>query len=140
MKLDITPPKSVLLVANGDLRQSAMEISSPNALAISTSLNGERVQGLIALDIIFDVPAIIELITGSSTLVHGAVILACTNQGAGISVEPKPRWLRRGDSVNFEFEKIGKLTNRVAQEDVVPRVSHCYLASISSGFARRFVN
>lgn len=97
---------------------TADEIPNPNALAISTTLNGERVQDSNTSDMIFDVPAIIEYLSGSTTLVPGTVILTGTPQGVGMARKPEPRWLRPGDSVTIEIEKIGALTNSVALEPV----------------------
>lgn len=94
------------------------EIPNPNALAISTTLNGERVQASNTSDMIFDVPAIIEFLSGSTTLVPGTVILTGTPQGVGMATKPEPRWLRPGDTVTVEIEKIGALTNPVALEPV----------------------
>ncbi len=65
---------------------------------------------------IFDVPAIIEYLSGSTTLVPGTVILTGTPQGVGMAAKPLPRWLRPGDSVTIEIERIGKLTNPVLRE------------------------
>jgi len=95
---------------------TADEITNPNALAISTTLNGEQVQNSNTSDMIFDVPAIIEYLSGSTTLVPGTVILTGTPQGVGMAAKPAPRWLRPGDSVTIEIEKIGRLTNPVALE------------------------
>jgi 2-keto-4-pentenoate hydratase/2-oxohepta-3-ene-1,7-dioic acid hydratase in catechol pathway len=94
------------------------EIPNPNALAISTTLSGVRVQGSNTADMIFDVPAIIEYLSGSTTLVPGTVILTGTPQGVGMATKPLPRWLRPGDSVTIEIEQIGALTNPVALEPV----------------------
>lgn len=92
------------------------EIPNPNALRIGTLLNGERVQDSNTADMIFDVPALIEYLSGSTTLVPGTVILTGTPQGVGMAAKPSPRWLRAGDSVTIEIEKIGALTNPVALE------------------------
>lgn len=92
------------------------EIPNPNALRISTTLNGQRVQDSNTADMIFDVPALIEYLSGSTTLVPGTVILTGTPQGVGMAAKPEPRWLRPGDSVTIEIEKIGALTNSVALE------------------------
>ncbi len=94
------------------------EIPNPNALRISTVLNGERVQDSNTSDMIFDVPAIISYLSGSTTLVPGTVILTGTPQGVGMAAKPEPRWLRPGDSVSIEIEKIGTLSNPVALEPV----------------------
>jgi 2-keto-4-pentenoate hydratase/2-oxohepta-3-ene-1,7-dioic acid hydratase in catechol pathway len=92
------------------------EIPNPNALEIATTLNGERVQGSNTSDMIFDVPALIEYLSGSTTLIPGTVILTGTPSGVGMARKPEPRWLRPGDSVTIEIEKIGALTNPVALE------------------------
>lgn len=97
---------------------TADEIANPNALRISTTLNGQRVQDSTTADMIFDVPALIEYLSGSTTLVPGTVILTGTPQGVGMAAKPTPRWLRPGDSVTIEIEKIGALTNSVALERV----------------------
>jgi len=92
------------------------EIPNPNALRIATLLNGVRVQDSNTADMIFDVPALIEYLSGSTTLVPGTVILTGTPQGVGMAAKPEPRWLRAGDEVSIEIEKIGTLTNPVVAE------------------------
>jgi len=92
------------------------EIPNPNALKIATILNGERVQDWTTSDMIFDIPALIEYLSGSTTLVPGTVILTGTPHGVGMAAKPTPRWLRPGDSVSIEIEKIGTLTNPVTLE------------------------
>ena len=91
------------------------EIPNPNALGIRTILNGETVQDWNTNDMIFDVPALIEFLSGSTTLLPGTVILTGTPHGVGMAAKP-PRWLRPGDEVTIEIEKIGRLTNPVINE------------------------
>lgn len=93
------------------------EILDPNALAIKTHLSGEVVQDWTTRDMIFDVPTLIEFLSGSTTLVPGTVILTGTPQGVGMASKP-PRWLRPGDEVSIEIEGIGTLTNPVLNEAV----------------------
>lgn len=97
---------------------TADEIPNPNALRIGTTLNGVRVQDSSTADMIFDVPTLISHLSGSTTLVPGTVILTGTPQGVGMAAKPEPRWLRPGDEVTIEIEKIGALTNPVALERV----------------------
>ncbi|HKW30872.1 MAG TPA: fumarylacetoacetate hydrolase family protein [Verrucomicrobiae bacterium] len=91
------------------------EIPNPNALKIRTVLNGQVMQDWNTNDMIFDVPTLIEFLSGSTTLLPGTIILTGTPHGVGMAQNP-PRWLKPGDSVTIEIEKIGALTNPVAEE------------------------
>ena len=91
------------------------EIPNPNALKIRTVPNGQVMQDWNTNDMIFDVPALIEFLSGSTTLLPGTVILTGTPHGVGMAQKP-PRWLKPGDNVTIEIEKIGALQNPVANE------------------------
>ena len=91
------------------------EIPNPNALKLSTTVSGERLQEWTTGDMIFDVPRLIEFLSGSTTLLPGTVILTGTPHGVGMARKP-PRWLRPGDVVTVEIENIGRLTNPVVAE------------------------
>jgi 2-keto-4-pentenoate hydratase/2-oxohepta-3-ene-1,7-dioic acid hydratase in catechol pathway len=95
------------------------EIADPNALKISTSLNGAMMQDWNTNDMIFDVPTLIAFLSGSTTLLPGTVILTGTPHGVGMAQKP-PRWLRPGDIVTINIEKIGLLTNPVVVERGFP--------------------
>lgn len=99
----------------GPVLVTADEIPNPNALAISTTLNGERLQDSNTADMIFDVPALIEFLSGSTTLLPGTVILTGTPPGVGMARDPFV-WLQPGDNVTVEIEGIGALSNPVAEE------------------------
>ncbi len=94
---------------------TADEIPNPNALSIRTVLNGEVMQDWNTEDMIFDVPALIEFLSGSTTLLPGMVILTGTPHGVGMARKP-PVWLKAGDELTVEIEKIGALTNPVQDE------------------------
>jgi len=91
------------------------EIPNPNELKIRTVLNGQVMQDWNTNDMIFDVSTLIEFLSGSTTLLPGTVILTGTPHGVGMAQKP-PRWLRPGDSLSIEIEKIGTLTNPVTEE------------------------
>ena len=93
------------------------EIPDPNALAIKTILNGEVMQDWNTEDMIFDVKGLIEFLSGSTTLLPGTVILTGTPHGVGMARKP-PVWLKSGDQITIEIEKIGSLTNPVLDEAV----------------------
>jgi 2-keto-4-pentenoate hydratase/2-oxohepta-3-ene-1,7-dioic acid hydratase in catechol pathway len=91
------------------------EIPNPNALGIKTTLNDEVMQDWNTNDMIFDVPALIEFLSGSTTLLPGTVILTGTPHGVGFARSPH-RFLQPGDSVTIEIQQIGQLTNPVELE------------------------
>ena len=91
------------------------EIPNPNALKIRTVVSGQVMQDWNTNDMIFNVPALIEFLSGSTTLLPGTVIFTGTPHGVGMAQKP-PRWLKPGDSVTIEIEKIGAHTNPVINE------------------------
>ncbi|WP_165235661.1 fumarylacetoacetate hydrolase family protein [Aquisphaera insulae] len=94
---------------------TADEIADPNALGIRTILNGRTMQDWKTDDMIFDVPTLIEFLSGSTTLAAGTVILTGTPHGVGGARKP-PVFLQPGDTVTVEIEGIGSLTNPVVEE------------------------
>ncbi len=93
------------------------EIPNPNTLRLRTVINGDVLQDWNTNDMIFDVPALIEFLSGSTTLLPGTVILTGTPHGVGMARTP-PRWLQPGDTVSIEIEHIGALVNPVEAEPV----------------------
>lgn len=91
------------------------EIPNPNALKIRTMLNGQTMQDWNTRDMIFDIPTLIQFLNGSTTLLPGTLILTRTPHGVGMAQKP-PRWLKPGDSVSIEIEKIGSLTYPIINE------------------------
>jgi 2-keto-4-pentenoate hydratase/2-oxohepta-3-ene-1,7-dioic acid hydratase in catechol pathway len=91
------------------------EIPDPNRLRIRTILNNAVMQDCDTSDMIFDVPTLIEFLSGSTTLLPGTVILTGTPHGVGMARKP-PVWLKPGDTVTVEIERIGQLTNPVRSE------------------------
>jgi 2-keto-4-pentenoate hydratase/2-oxohepta-3-ene-1,7-dioic acid hydratase in catechol pathway len=94
---------------------TADEIPDPNALQLRTWVKGELRQESGTSDMIFDVPTLIEFLSGSTTLLPGTVILTGTPHGVGMAFTP-PRWLKPGDEVTVEIDAIGRLTNPVEAE------------------------
>jgi 2-keto-4-pentenoate hydratase/2-oxohepta-3-ene-1,7-dioic acid hydratase in catechol pathway len=92
------------------------EIPDPAALKIRTVLNGEVMQDWNTGDMIFSVPKLIAFLSGSTTLLPGTVILTGTPHGVGMARKP-PVWLKPGDTVSIEIDKIGTLTNPVVAEE-----------------------
>src|SRR5688500_5597264 len=94
---------------------TADEIPNPNALRLRTVLNGQVMQDHTTADMIFDVPTLIESLSSTMTLRPGAVILTGTPQGVGSARSPVV-WMKAGDGVVVEIERIGKLENPVGAE------------------------
>ena len=82
------------------------------ALRCSTRVNGETRQDSSTSDMIFGVREIIEWLSTEMTLLPGAVILTGTPSGVGVGFAP-PKWLKEGDVVECEIERIGEIRNRM---------------------------
>lgn len=94
---------------------TAEEIPNPNNLRIKTTLNGQVMQDHTTADMIFDVPALIESLSSTMTLRPGSIILTGTPQGVGFARNP-PVFLKAGDTITCEVEKLGSLQNPVFAE------------------------
>jgi 2-keto-4-pentenoate hydratase/2-oxohepta-3-ene-1,7-dioic acid hydratase in catechol pathway len=96
----------------GPVLVTSDEITNPAGLKIKTVLNGETLQDWNTGDMIFDVPTLIEFLTGDTTIEPGTVILTGTPHGIGAARKP-PVFLKGGDTISIEIERIGTLTNPV---------------------------
>ena len=88
------------------------EIGDPQALSVSTRVNGETLQHGNTRDMIFSVAESIAFISQLMTLQPGDIIATGTPAGVGFKREP-PIFLRHGDIVEVEIEGIGILRNPV---------------------------
>lgn len=86
------------------------EIPSPQELAIRCELNGERVQDSNTREMIFGVAQLILFCSQAFTLEPGDVILTGTPHGVGFFREPN-LFLKDGDRVTVEIDKVGRLEN-----------------------------
>jgi len=77
----------------------------PDDVRVMLRLNGKKRQDSRTSQFCFDVPALVEFITGVMTLEKGDVIATGTPPGVGP--------MKRGDRVEVEVEGIGVLENRV---------------------------
>jgi 2-keto-4-pentenoate hydratase/2-oxohepta-3-ene-1,7-dioic acid hydratase in catechol pathway len=96
---------------------TANEIPDPQSLRIKTVINGEVLQDWNTEDMIFDVASLIEFLSGSTSLLPGTVILTGTPHGVGMAQKPS-RYLKAGDEVAIEIDKIGTLRNPVRNEQI----------------------
>jgi acylpyruvate hydrolase len=91
---------------------TADEIPDPQDLGIRTLVSGETMQSARTKEMIFPVAEIIAFVSRLMTLEPGDVLLTGTPAGVGASRTP-PRWLRDGDVVEIEIERVGRLRNYV---------------------------
>jgi 2-keto-4-pentenoate hydratase/2-oxohepta-3-ene-1,7-dioic acid hydratase in catechol pathway len=64
---------------------------------------------------IFDIPTIVEYCSSFNPLQCGDVILTGTPGGVGVKRTP-PLWMKAGDVVEVEIERLGTLRNGIANE------------------------
>jgi len=88
------------------------EITNPNQLDISTSLNGETMQSSNTEDMIFSVRELIAFLSQGTTLLPGTCIFTGTPSGIGWARDPRVT-LQAGDRVAIQINGIGELTNCV---------------------------
>lgn len=92
------------------------EIPDVTALTVTTRVNGKVMQQASVKDLIFPVPVIIEYVSTFTPLAPGDVIATGTPGGVGDRREP-PLYLKDGDTVEVEIDRIGVLRNSV-QADI----------------------
>lgn len=95
---------------------TADEIPDPQALTLVTRVNGQERQRASTADMILPVAALIAYVSSFTPLSPGDVIATGTPEGVAQARTPPP-WLRPGDVVEVEIERIGTLRNPVAAEE-----------------------
>ena len=91
------------------------ELGDVGPLRLQTRLNGEIVQDATINQMIFDIPRQIEYCSSFTRLEPGDVIATGTPGGVGSRRTP-PLWLKPGDIVEVEIDRLGVLRNGVADE------------------------
>ena len=94
----------------------AEEIGDPSNFMIKSYVNGEVRQVSNTSNLIFTIPFLIEFISNLITLNPGDIIMTGTPDGVGFAMDP-PQFLRDGDIVTLEIEKIGRMENKVFAAD-----------------------
>ena len=88
------------------------EIEDPQALRLQLRVNGQTKQDANTRDMIYPVDAILEWVSKGMTLLPGTVIATGTPDGVGFARKP-PEFIKSGDVMEAEVERIGTLRNRV---------------------------
>jgi 2-keto-4-pentenoate hydratase/2-oxohepta-3-ene-1,7-dioic acid hydratase in catechol pathway len=88
------------------------EIPDPSRLHVASYVNGEQRQSSSTDDMLFTVPRLIAFLSAHITLHPGDVISTGTPAGVGCFRKP-PSYLKPGDVVDVEVDRIGRLSNPV---------------------------
>jgi len=91
---------------------TADEVPDPEALRITSHVNGEVRQDSTTADLVFGPRALADFIGETCTLEPGDLILTGTPQGVGQAMDP-PRFLEDGDVVRCEVEGLGAIEHRI---------------------------
>jgi 2-keto-4-pentenoate hydratase/2-oxohepta-3-ene-1,7-dioic acid hydratase in catechol pathway len=91
------------------------EIGDPKSLKLTTRLNGEVMQSATVDMMITSIPAQIAYISTFTPLEPGDVIVTGTPGGVGSKRKP-PLYMKAGDVIEIEIDRIGILRNTVANE------------------------
>jgi 2-keto-4-pentenoate hydratase/2-oxohepta-3-ene-1,7-dioic acid hydratase in catechol pathway len=90
------------------------EISDPQSLHLATRVNGDTKQDSNTKHMVFSVARIIAELSAGLTLHPGDVIMTGTPEGVGMGRTP-PEWLKPGDTVELEIERVGVLRNVIGE-------------------------
>ncbi|WP_181801112.1 fumarylacetoacetate hydrolase family protein [Streptomyces shenzhenensis] len=88
------------------------EVGDPQNLELETRVNGVRMQRSNTKHMIFPIAALVSYASRFLALSPGDVISTGTPEGIGSKRNP-PHWLRPGDVVEVEIERVGTLRNTV---------------------------
>ena len=91
------------------------EIGDPHNLSIKTWVNDDLRQDFNTRHLIFDCYDLIEYLSQVMTLEPGDIIATGTSSGVGVRMKPRG-YMKAGDAVKIEIEKIGTLKNSVIDE------------------------
>lgn len=91
---------------------SSSLIKDPQALRISTKVNGKTVQDSTTRDMIFSVAKTIAFLSQGTTLLPGDLIFTGTPPGVGMGKKPQV-WLKDRDVVEVSLDGIGTCVNKV---------------------------
>lgn len=91
---------------------TADELQDPSGLEVVLTVNGEERQRSNTANLVFTVPRLVEFLSGLMTLEPGDVILTGTPGGVGFARNPQV-FLKDGDVVRIEIDRIGAIENRV---------------------------
>lgn len=99
----------------GPVLVTADEVPEPGNLGIQLRLNGQVMQQSNTSNLIFSVEELIAYVSTVCTLSPGDLIFTGTPGGVGFARKP-PVFLKPGDEVEVEIERLGTLCNTVVSD------------------------
>ena len=90
------------------------ELADPTGLEVVLTVNGEERQRSNTSNLVFSVAYLVEFLSNLMTLEPGDVILTGTPGGVGVARDPQV-FLKDGDVVRIEIDRIGALENKVSK-------------------------
>jgi len=89
------------------------EVGDPHNLKLETYVNGELRQSTNTNDLIFNCFTLVEYLSTAFTLNPGDLIPTGTPSGSAVINQ---NWLKAGDEVKVQIEKLGFINNKVIEE------------------------
>ena len=91
---------------------SADEIINPQDLQLVTKINGQNRQDSSTKNMFIKIPSIISELSNVMTLEKGDIIVTGTPDGVALN-NPSTPFLKNGDKIEMEIEKLGRIQNTV---------------------------
>jgi acylpyruvate hydrolase len=120
LQFDVTPPQTTFAKSMdgftpiGPVLVTADEFGDPQDAGLRCFVNGETMQEGNTRDMIFSVATILSYLSHFMTLEPGDIVATGTPAGVGHFRKP-PVYLRPGDVVRLEIDRIGALENRIVE-------------------------
>ncbi|TKA79332.1 hypothetical protein B0A55_03454 [Friedmanniomyces simplex] len=93
---------------------SAAAVGDPRTLDIVTRRNGKAVQSSNTSDMIFSVNEILSFLSQGTTVPAGSLVMTGTPPGVAMFASKPPNFLKSGEVIECEIEKVGCLRNEFA--------------------------
>ena len=91
---------------------SADEVMNPQDLQLVTRINGQNRQDSSTKNMFIKIPSIISKLSNVMTLEKGDIIVTGTPDGVALN-NPSTPFLKNGDKIEMEIEKLGRIQNTV---------------------------
>lgn len=93
------------------------ELQDPSGLEVVLTVNDEERQRSNTANLVFSVQQLVAFLSRKMTLHPGDIILSGTPGGVGVAMDP-PTFLKDGDVVRIEINKVGVLENKVKRMEL----------------------